>query len=94
MVQNRSTVGVSTHFPIISFLLTGIRRHNGVPPVLMFNQNFSKASPRDPYSMLKVIHEALCADSPVALQAVIFCTDQLDEFGKDKSGMTSTHMLL
>lgn len=43
--------------------------------------------------MLKVIHEALCADSPAVLQGVIFCTDQLDEIGKEKLGMTSLHTL-
>lgn len=47
---------------------------------------FNKSSPRDPYTLLKAIHEGLREDSPVTLQGVIFCTDQSDETGKEKSG--------
>jgi len=50
----------------------------------MFNQNFSRSSPRDPYPLLKVIHERLRAETPVLLHGVIFCTDQLDESGEEK----------
>lgn len=42
--------------------------------------------------MLKVIHEALYADIPAVLQGVIFCTDQLDEIGKEKPGMTPLYI--
>ncbi|KAF4637066.1 hypothetical protein G7Y89_g1009 [Cudoniella acicularis] len=49
-----------------------------VPRVLIFN------SPRDPYPLLNVIHEGLRADSPIELQGVIFCTDQLGETGEEK----------
>jgi hypothetical protein len=68
-------------------VLKSIRRYAGAPRVLMFNQNFSRSSPRDPYPLLKVIHEGLRADSPVVLQGVIFCTDQLGDSGEEKPGM-------
>jgi folylpolyglutamate synthase len=74
------------------FLLTVIHRPTVAPQVLMFNQNFSSAW--DPYLMLKLIHEALCAGSPVTLQGVIFCTNQMDEIGKEKSGMSPHTRLL
>ncbi|PMD55294.1 Mur ligase [Hyaloscypha bicolor E] len=63
------------------------KRHITAPRVLLFNQNFSKVSPRDPVPLLQIIHEALCADTPVVLQGVVFCTDQLDEIGKEKSDL-------
>jgi hypothetical protein len=57
----------------------------------MFNYESNNQSPRDPYSLLEVIHEGLCADNPASLQGVIFCTDQSDETGKEKPGMHSLY---
>ncbi|PVH70693.1 Mur ligase [Cadophora sp. DSE1049] len=59
-------------------------RNPGTPRVLVFNQNFSRSSPRNPYPLLKVIQEGLRADVPVELQGVIFCTDQLGESREEK----------
>jgi hypothetical protein len=41
--------------------------------------------------MLKIIHEGLYRDSPLTLQGVIFCTDQMDEIGNEKSSTTFLH---
>jgi hypothetical protein len=95
MVQKCSTFEeVLRTPPTLRFSSHNIRRHITAPRVLLFNQNFSKVSPRDPIPLLRIIHEALCADTPVVLQGVVFCTDQLDEIGKEKSGMSPPHVSL
>lgn len=75
----------------VSWFKQSIRQSEnaGTPRVLIFNQLFNRASPRDPYPLLKIILDGLRADSFVALQGVIFCTDELNKSEKENPGMIS-----
>lgn len=92
MVQNSFEEVSNLRGSLISS--NSIFRHITAPRVLLFNKNYSKVSPGDPIPLLRIIHEALYADTPVMLQGVVFCTDYLDEIGKEKSGMIPLHVCL